>query len=151
VISAGMTSLGRLWGPSSTGWEIVAQSVDVLLGFAMTTLMFALIYKVIPQARVKWSDVWIGAGTTAALFTIGKELIGIYLGRSRVVTAFGAVGSLAVCLLWVYYSAQIFLLGAEFTWVYSTTIGGTLKGTVEEPSRENTGSAVAAATLATRH
>jgi membrane protein len=151
IISAGMTSLGRLWGPSSTGWEIVAQSVNVLLGFAMTTLMFAMIYKVIPQVRVKWSDVWIGAGTTAALFTIGKALIGIYLGGSRVVTAFGAVGSLAVCLLWVYYSAQIFLLGAEFTWVYSTTIGGVVKGPADKPLRTEVGSTGTAATVAARH
>jgi membrane protein len=117
----------------------------------MTTLMFAMIYKVIPQVRVRWSDVWIGAGTTAALFTIGKALIGIYLGRSHVVTAFGAVGSLAVCLLWVYYSAQIFLLGAEFTWIYSSTFGGVLKEPLDNPSRKKIVTPAPEATVAARH
>jgi membrane protein len=110
----------------------------------MTTLMFALIYKIIPQKAVKWSDVWIGAGTTAALFTIGKALIGIYLGHSHVVSAFGAVGSLAVCLLWVYYSAQIFLLGAEFTWIYSNTFGGVVKEPAPAPLHKKSGPALAA-------
>ena len=138
LISAGMAVLGKLWGPSSTGWEIVAQLVDVTLSFILTTLMFAMIYKIIPQAKVLWRDVWIGAGTTSALFTIGKALIGIYLGHSRVVTAFGAVGSLAVCLLWVYYSAQIFLLGAEFTWIYSSTFGGSAPASVAATARKET-------------
>jgi membrane protein len=91
LISAGMAFLGKLWGPSSTGWEIAAQSVDVLLSLILTTLLFAMIYKFIPQSAVRWRDVWIGSGTTAALFTIGKTLIGIYLGHSHIVTAFGAV------------------------------------------------------------
>jgi membrane protein len=137
IISAGLSVLGKLWGPSSTGWEIVAQSIDVLLSFILTTFMFAMIFKVIPQAKVRWRDVWVGAGVTSALFTIGKALIGIYLGRSHVVTAFGAVGSLAVCLLWVYYSAQIFLLGAEFTWIYSSTFGGILKHPPGTPAKKD--------------
>jgi membrane protein len=138
IVSAGMAVLGKIWGPSSTGWEIAAQSVDVLLTFILTTLLFAMIYKIIPQATVRWRDVWVGSGTTSALFTIGKTLIGIYLGHSRVVTAFGAVGSLAVCLLWVYYSAQVFLLGAEFTWIYSSTFGGAAPASVRAMAKRET-------------
>ena len=88
-------------------------AVNVLASFVIITVIFALLYKIIPQKKVLWHDVWLGAAVTSMLFSIGKQLIGIYLGRSVTVTAFGAVGSLAVFLLWVYYSAQIFLLGAD--------------------------------------
>ena len=86
-------------------------------------MLFALIYKYIPRVHVGWHDVWIGAAVTAALFAVGKFLIGLYLGKSSVGSAFGAAGSLVVLMLWVYYSAQIFLFGAEFTWVYAHEFG----------------------------
>jgi membrane protein len=85
--------------------------------------MFAMLYRYLPQTRTAWRDVWFGAAVTALLFNLGKFLIGLYLGRSSVTEGFGATGSLAVFLLWVYYSAQIFLLGAEFTWVCSRRRG----------------------------
>ena len=105
------------------GWETVAHLGDILVTFALMSLMFAAIYKVLPRARVRWRDVWIGAGVTAALFAAGKFAIGLYLGRSTVASAFGAAGSLVVVMVWVYYSAQIFLLGAEFTRVYAHSHG----------------------------
>jgi membrane protein len=80
-----------------------------------------MIYKIMPRAHIRWHDVWIGAAVTALLFTIGKFLIGLYIGKSGVTSGFGAAGSLVVVLVWVYYSAQIFLMGADFTWVYSHT------------------------------
>jgi membrane protein len=123
LFSAALSAMGRLWGPTSMEWQFAAQLIDILVGLLLMTAMFALIYKVIPQAKVGWSGVWIGAATTAVLFNIGKLLIGIYLGRQVVASGFGAVGSLAVFLLWVYYSAQIFLFGAEFTSIYSNTRG----------------------------
>jgi membrane protein len=104
-------------------WQFAAQLTDVFLSFALITVMFAVIFKVIPHARLRWGDTWTGAATTAVFFTIGKQLIGIYLGRRVVMSGYGTVGSLAVFLLWVYYSAQIFLLGAEFTSIYSNTRG----------------------------
>lgn len=119
LISAGLSAVGKMWGPWSIEWQFIVQCLNFLLSFVLITVMFALIYKIIPQRPVHWGDVWIGAATTSMLFTLGKQFIGLYLGRSHMVTAFGALGSLAVCLLWVYYSAQIFLLGAEFTYVYS--------------------------------
>jgi membrane protein len=95
----------------------------VLLSFALSTVLFAMIYKVIPRVRIAWRDVWVGAAVTAALFAIGKWLIGLYIGRSSTASAFGAAGSLVVLMLWVYYSSQIFLLGAEFTRVYAEEHG----------------------------
>ena len=89
----------------------------------MVTTLFAMIYKIMPRARIAWRDVWIGAVVTSLLFQVGKFAIGIYLGKSGVTSAFGAAGSLVVLLVWVYYSAQIFLLGAEFTWVYAHEYG----------------------------
>jgi membrane protein len=83
------------------------------------TLLFAMIYKVIPRVRIRWRDVWIGAAVTAALFAVGKFLIGLYIGKAGVASPFGAAGSLVVLMVWVYYSAQIFLLGAEFTRIYA--------------------------------
>ena len=82
-----------------------------------------MIYKFMPRARIAWRDVWVGAAVTSLLFEGGKVLIGLYLGKTGVASAFGAAGSLVVLLVWVYFSAQIFLLGAEFTWVYSHEYG----------------------------
>jgi membrane protein len=101
------------------GWEILLQVVNFVVSLVVVTLLFAMIYKFLPRAKIGWHDVWIGAAATALLFTLGKFLIGLYIGKSSVASGFGAAGSLVVVLVWVYYSAQIFLLGAEFTWVYA--------------------------------
>ncbi|MDD8026399.1 MAG: YihY/virulence factor BrkB family protein [Acidobacteriota bacterium] len=123
VVSAALTSLGRWWGSLFSNWEILANILNFLISFVITTTVFAMIYKIIPRAKVAWADVWIGAAVTSLLFTIGKFLIGLYLGKSALTSAFGAAGSLVVMLVWVYYSAQIFLMGAEFTWAYALTFG----------------------------
>src|SRR5688572_4253917 len=117
VFDTVLQTLGKMWG--TEGWQVVAQVVNFILGFALTTTAFALIYKLMPRAKIEWHDVWVGAAVTAVLFTIGKYLISLYIGRSAVASSFGAAGSLVVVMVWVYYSAQIFLLGAEFTWVYA--------------------------------
>jgi len=90
--------------------------------------VFALIFKVMPRVHVMWKDVWVGALFTAVLFALGKSLIGLYIGRSGVASGFGAAGSLVVILLWVYWSAQILLIGAEFTWVYANLFGSRKPG-----------------------
>ncbi len=123
VISAVLTTLGRWWEPLFGGWYWVAALGNAGVSFVLIAALFALIYKVMPRVRVQWKDVWVGAVATTLLFTLGKFLIGLYIGRSGVTSAFGAAGSLVVMLLWVYYSAQIFLLGAEFTWVYANVFG----------------------------
>ena len=132
LFSAAMAALGRWMGPG-VGWEVVAQALNFVLSFALMSGLFALIYKLMPRVHVAWHDVWTGAVVTAALFTIGKLLIGLYIGKSGVTSVFGAAGSIAVLLLWVYYSAQIFLLGAEFTWVYAHRLGS-LKGQPQKPA-----------------
>lgn len=123
VFSAAVAALGKWWSGAFGSWELLAQLVNVVVGFALTTGVFAMIYKIMPRVTVQWRDVWIGSVFTALLFTIGRFLIGLYIGTSGVASGFGAAGSLIVVFVWVYYSAQIFLIGAEFTWVYATTFG----------------------------
>ncbi|RYZ63605.1 MAG: YihY/virulence factor BrkB family protein, partial [Proteobacteria bacterium] len=123
VIGTAVAALGDWWSPFFGGWEVIAQGVTFLLSLAVTTVGFALIYKLMPRVRVAWHDVWIGAFVTALLFSLGRFLISLYIGKSGVASGFGAAGSLVIVFVWVYYSAQIFLLGAEFTWVYATTFG----------------------------
>jgi len=123
VVSAALAAFGKLWGPRFADWQSLVAIVNVVFSYALTTTVFAMIYKVMPRVRVAWRDVWIGATVTALLFTIGKSLIGLYIGRSGLTSGFGAAGSLVMAMVWVYYSAQIFLLGAEFTWAYALTFG----------------------------
>jgi len=123
VVSAVLSALGRFWGPMFKEWEAAAHLIDLGVSFGLVAVLFAMIYKLIPRVRIAWRDVWVGAAVTAGLFAAGKFLIGLYLGKSSVASAFGAAGSLVVMMVWVYYSAQIFLLGAEFTWVFAHTYG----------------------------
>jgi membrane protein len=123
VASAAVAALGKWWAPLFGGWELLAHAADVLLSFSLGTTVFALIYKLMPRVHIRWRDVWVGSAVTALLFAVGKFLIGLYIGKSSVASGFGAAGSLAALLVWVYYSAQIFLLGAEFTWVYAHAYG----------------------------
>ena len=123
VASAALTALGDWWAPAFGGWELLAQAVNFAVSFAIVTAVFAMIYKIMPRVQIRWRDVWTGAAVTALLFTIGKSLIGLYIGKSGVASGYGAAGSLVVLLVWVYYSAQIFLMGAEFTWAYSHIFG----------------------------
>jgi len=123
IASAVVSALGKWWGPMFGAWELVAQAINFVLGFALMTVLFAMIYKIMPRVKIAWRDVWTGAVVTSLLFAIGKLLIGLYLGKSSVTSAFGAAGSLVLVMVWVYYSAQVFLLGAEFTWVYAHCYG----------------------------
>ena len=132
VVSAATAALTRWWGPLPIEWSLLANLINVLFNFLLTTCFFALIYKVMPRVQVDWSDVWIGAAVTALLFTAGKVLIGLYIRRSGVTSGFGAAGSLVVLIVWVYYSAQVFLMGVEFTWAYSNTFGSRRGGPAPE-------------------
>jgi len=134
VASAALAALSKLWGPLFSGWEVLANLIDIVVSFTFSTTLFAMIYKVMPRVNVAWSDVWIGAAVTALLFTVGKFLIGLYIGKSGLASGFGAAGSLVVLLVWVYYSAQIFLMGAEFTWIYALTFGSHQEQLAEKES-----------------
>lgn len=123
ALSAGLAALSRWMDPLATGWATVANAIEITMGFGLSTAIFAMIYKTMPRVGIHWKDVWVGAAVTSVFFVAGKFLIGAYIGRSNVSSAFGAAASLIVVLLWVYYSAQIFLYGAEFTWVYSHKYG----------------------------
>ncbi len=119
VIGAALSALGQWGGTMIAGSADMLQALNTVVTFGITTLLFATAYRILPRVRIAWSDVWTGAVVTAILFTLGKYLIGLYIGRAGVSSSFGAAGSLIIVLLWVYYSAQIFLLGAEFTWVFA--------------------------------
>lgn len=123
LLSAAINIAGKFIGDGLPGGVVLWDGVNVAISFGIITLLFALIYKVVPDVKIGWRDVWYGAAFTALLFTIGKALIGIYLGRAGVGSPYGAAGSLVVLVVWVYYSAQILFLGAEFTQVYARRFG----------------------------
>jgi membrane protein len=109
------------------GGEAVWQVINFTLSLAIVTALFALIFKVIPDAKIQWRDVWLGAAVTAALFTIGKLLLGLYLGKAAVGSSYGAAGSIIALVVWVYYAAQILLIGAEFTQVQARRRGRSIE------------------------
>jgi membrane protein len=123
IASAVLAAFGAWLEAQFPGIQLGLPLLDLAVSFAMTVLLFAMIYKYVPKESIAWRDVWIGAAVTAFLFAVGKSLIGLYLGRSSFNGAYGAAGSLIVLLLWVYYSAQIFLLGAEFTRAFAYARG----------------------------
>jgi membrane protein len=128
VLSAAIIAMGDWWDSWLPNVRWLIETLNFIVSFLIVTALFAMIYKVLPRVRIGWRDVAIGAAVTALLFTFGKFLISLYIGKSGVSSGFGAAGSLVVLLVWVYYSAQIFLLGAEFTSVYAYRYGS-LKGT----------------------
>jgi membrane protein len=138
VVSAGLTAAGDWWGARFTGWPLVDQAVTFIMSLAIYIVAFAMIYKFLPRAHIDWHDVWIGATVTAVLFEIGKLLIGL-VGMTSITSAFGAAGSLVVLLIWVYYSAQVFLLGAEFTRVYAYRRGSRADEEPPEPPPQRQG------------
>lgn len=127
VLSAGLTAVGTFFGNLLPGGAVVWEGVNFVLSFGVITALFAAMYKILPDAKVAWSDVWFGAAATALLFTIGKFLLGLYLGYASIGSTFGAAGSLLVFLVWVYYSAQILLFGAEMTQVYARMNGSRIE------------------------
>ncbi|MFN2460331.1 MAG: YihY/virulence factor BrkB family protein [Candidatus Velthaea sp.] len=108
------------------GAGLLFQAVNYLVSLGVVTLLFALIYKYLPDAKIDWSDVWVGSAMTALLFVVGQALIGIYIARSGVASAYGAAGALLAILIWIYYSSMILLMGAEFTKVYARRRGKSL-------------------------
>ena len=150
VISAALSALAQFLSTTLPLADLWLQLINFFSSFIVITLLFAMIFKFLPEAEIAWKDVWLGAAVTSLLFTLGKLLIGLYLGRSRVGSIFGAAGSLAILLIWIYYSAQILFFGAEFTQVYANLYGSkivpdrdmmkiTEKERVEKPTprREN--------------
>ncbi len=123
LISAALAALGTWTSGLFPGLQALMQMLNFFISLFVVTALFALVFKFVPDAVIAWKDVWLGAFVTAVLFTIGKVLIGLYLGNGTVTTGFAAAGALVVILLWVYYSAQILFFGAEFTQVYANKYG----------------------------
>lgn len=123
VVSAALTALGATMNRVVPGIDKMLQVANFVVSFLMVSALFAAIYKILPDRQLRWKDVAVGAVATAFLFTFGKTLIGLYIGSSSVATSYGAAGALVVLLLWIYYSSQIFLLGAEFTKVWASHHG----------------------------
>jgi membrane protein len=123
VVSAVISALQNYMNNWLPGIPWVWQTANIVSSFLVIAVLFAMIYKFLPDVVISWKDVWIGAAVTALLFTGGKYAIGLYLGRTATASAFGAAGSLVVLLFWVYYSALISFLGAEFTQVYARRYG----------------------------
>jgi len=128
IVSAGLAALGSWSVGLFPGWELLLQAINLLFSVAVEILLFAMIFKFMPTAPIGWHDVWVGAIVTAVLFEVGKFGIGLYLGKSGVHESYAAAGSLVLLLAWVYYAAQIFLLGAEFTKVYADAHGSVAAG-----------------------
>lgn len=127
VVSAALTALERLWGGEAV-LSLVVGWLNIAFSFGLVVVLFGTIYKVLPSTRIAWRDVLVGAVVTAVLFTVGKFAIGAYLGNSGLAGTYGAAGSVVLLLVWVYYSAQIFLLGAEFTRSYAYQLGSLCPG-----------------------
>jgi membrane protein len=126
VVNAMLAALGKFMSGLIPAQEILWQTINFVISLGVITLLFAMIFKVLPDVRIAWHDVWIGAVLTALLFNLGKLVLGLYLGKSTVASAYGAAGSLVIILLWVYYSSQIVFWGAEFTRVYALKFGSHL-------------------------
>jgi membrane protein len=138
AVSAALAAVGGLL----PGQELLLHALNVAVSLSVLTVLFAMIFKLMPTVKVAWRDVWIGAAVTAALFEIGKMLIGLYLGKSSLADSFAGAGALVILLAWVYYAAQIFLLGAEFTKVYAYSHGSAqnraaLQPTGDAPTRSD--------------
>jgi membrane protein len=123
VLSATVTAFGSYFADFLPGAPFILRGLEFVVSFVVVTGLFAMIYKLLPSVRLEWADVRVGAAVTSLLFWIGKYLIGLYLAKSAVASPFGAAGTLVVVIVWVYYSAQIFFLGAEFTRVYAELRG----------------------------
>jgi len=123
VFSAALSALDELAGGIGEALQPLLATVELVGSFALITVLFAALFKLLPDAEIRWSDVWVGAAVTSLLFVVGKAAIGLYLGNSGVASVYGAASSLVVILVWVYYTSQILFLGAEFTQVFARRRG----------------------------
>ncbi|MDP9000095.1 MAG: YihY/virulence factor BrkB family protein [Myxococcota bacterium] len=123
VMSAALAATGKFFSSSLPGGDALWQVVNFIVALGITTLLFGIVFKYVPAAKIDWRDVWLGAVVTAVLFGVGKLLLGLYIGRSSITSAYGAAGSLVALVIWVYYTSQIVFMGAEFTQVHARRSG----------------------------
>lgn len=137
VVSAVLSGMGDRISEGLPGMHLVARAADLVLTFVLLTALFAMIFKWLPETNLAWSDVWLGGAVTAVLFSVGKYLIGFYLGTTAVGSAYGAAGAFVVLLVWIYWSSQILLFGAELTFVYARSMGHGVAGDAISGVRSN--------------
>lgn len=142
VVSAGLAAANAWLDRRAPGWPVLWQGVNIVASFFVTTALFALLFRFLPDVKLEWRHVATGSIVTAVLFTVGKYLIGLYLARSTTASAYGAAASVMLLLLWVYYSSQILLFGAEFTRIYSLAAGERPK--IEEFAKRDPNAAIKA-------
>ena len=123
IVSAGLAAAGKFFASYVPGGVVLAQLTNFGVSLAIVAVLFALVFKVVPEAEIEWKDVWLGALLTAIFFDVGKLVLGIYIGRSSVTSAYGAAGSLVALVLWIFYTSQIVFFGAEFTRVHARQAG----------------------------
>jgi membrane protein len=136
VVDTGLTAIGHYLEANFSGATIILRFLNSLVAFAIATLLFAMMFKLLPAVDLRWSDVWTGSLVTALLFTLGKFLIGYYLGKSNVASSYGAAASIITILLWIYYSSLILLFGAEFTKAYAESRGSLGAERSSDPHQE---------------
>src|SRR4051794_32648436 len=136
IIDTGVTAVGHYLEANFSGATVILRLLNSLVAFAIATLLFAMMFKLLPAVDLRWSDVWTGSLVTALLFTFGKFLIGYYLGKSNVASSYGAAASIITILLWIYYSSLILLFGAEFTKAYAESHGSRGQGRLPGPEKE---------------
>ena len=148
LVTALISAFGAIWGEWVGGMEPLLHGIDFAISFAIITVMFALVFKLLPSTPIAWGDVWIGAAVTSLLFSAGKIAIGLYLGKSALASSFGAAGAFVVLIVWLYYATQIFLLGAEFTRAYThrhgSRAGAPVRANAGEPGVESAQAAASA-------
>jgi membrane protein len=127
IVSAAVAALGKSLGELLPAPELLLHAVDFALSVGIVALLFAAMYRFLPNTRIEWHDVWFGAIVTSALFNLGKLVLGLYIGKSAVGSSYGAAGAVLVLLLWAYYSGLIFYFGAEFTKAYADRLGSRKK------------------------
>ena len=127
LISAVLAAVAKYFQGVIPISAILLHAIDLLISLLLITVLFAMIFKWLPDAEITWNDVWVGAGITSLLFTVGKFVIGFYIGKSVSASAYGAAGSLVIVVAWLYYSALLLYFGAEFTQVYTTKLGSQCK------------------------
>lgn len=132
VVNAALAALGKNF---FTGAEVLMQALDFVASVAVITLLFAAIYKILPDVQIAWRDVWLGAFVTSVLFAVGRLLIGLYIGHSSVASSFGSAGPFVALMVWIYYSTQIFLMGAEVTYVVARGHSKTFSGSASRPGQ----------------
>jgi membrane protein len=142
LVSTALAAFGRFLSGALPGGEVLWQLMNFVVSLGIISVLFGLIFKVIPDVEVRWADVWIGGVVTACLFTLGKFLLGLYLGKSSFTSSYGAAGSVVALVVWVYYASQILFMGAEFTQVYARLFGGSVRPSPEAVPVEPQGSTI---------